>query len=53
MTPTPGTKAGSAYQQGKYAATNGLTIKDNPYILGRMIHLSNWWIKGYNEVKSI
>jgi hypothetical protein len=47
------TKAHQAYMKGRLAAKAGLTAKEaNPYITVKTIGLSNWFMKGYNEVLS-
>lgn len=53
MNPSPVSKAGKAYEQGIKAAMSGGSEKDNPYLLARVIHLKNWWMKGFNENKQI
>jgi hypothetical protein len=46
-----GTKAHKAYMQGRLAAKEGRTVKDaNSYVTAKMVGLSNWFMKGYNEV---
>lgn len=52
MTPEPASKAGKAYEKGKQSAYAKGSIDDNPYILSSVVHLSNWWVKGFNEVKA-
>lgn len=49
---SPATKAGQAYEKGKAAVLQGMTERDCPYLLGKVIHLKNWWMKGYNEAKT-
>jgi hypothetical protein len=49
MTPQKGTKAHKAYEKGKEAAILNLGKNANPYVIGSVISLSNWWIKWYND----
>ena len=45
------TKAHKAYMQGRVAAKQGKTAKEaNPYVTTPVLGLSNWFMKGYNEV---
>jgi hypothetical protein len=49
--PSPASKAGRAYAQGKKTAESGGNENENPYLLSSVIHLSNWWIKGFDDAK--
>ena len=50
MTPQKGTKAHKAYEKGKESAmSSNPNTRHNPYILGSVIALSNWWQKGYSD----
>ena len=50
MKPNEQSKAGQAYEKGKIAALSGQSADSCPYLLGKYIHLKNWWMKGFNEV---
>jgi hypothetical protein len=48
-----GTKAYKAVEAGKNAYAQGLGRNDNPYLSGKYMGLSNWWLKGFNEIEEI
>lgn len=48
----PKTKAHEAYQRGREAALRGDGLNDCPYLLGKYLHLKNWWFKGFNEARA-
>ena len=45
-----GTPAHKAYEKGKESAKLGIPpLQANPYVTRPCMHLSNWFMKGYNE----
>jgi hypothetical protein len=53
MNPEKGTKADKAFQAGRNAYAQGLSVKENPFMLSKYIAMSNWWVKGFNELQEI
>lgn len=46
------TKAHQAYERGRKAALRGDGLDTCPYLLGKYLHLKNWWMKGFNEARA-
>jgi hypothetical protein len=52
MKPDKNTKADKAYQYGVEAAKKGLSLDDNPYILGSVFALRVWWTLGFQSINN-
>lgn len=48
--PLAGSDAFKAYYRGREANRTNGSLNDNPYKSRKVIGLSNWWIKGFNNI---